>query len=542
MRSHLPRSRTGLWFALLFFSASLQPSLLPRAWIVQSVVSGLLTAIGYALGAVLDWLVRYLEIPAIGSKPTRRVVSRASFIAVGALVLFSMWVHVGWQNDQRTIFDMPTVAWTVWLALLPATLVVASLLFLAARGLRWLALKAGALLTTFIPRRLAMLLGAVGVVAIIVLALNGVLLGWAGGVIDQAFSVRDRVTPSSAEQPASILRSGSPSSLVAWDSMGRQGKLFVSGGPTTSDLLEVNGVPGLQPIRVYAGLRSAESPTERAKLLLDELKRTDAFEREVVVLAVTTGTGFVDPMAADSLELMFNGDTAIAGIQYSYLPSWMSLVADEDASTEIARAVFDTVHSHWVTLPEDERPSLYLFGMSLGSFGVEEVLGSINLVNEPIDGALLAGPPFINELHREITVDRDQGSPEWLPVYRGGSTVRFMSTDTVPGGAWDGMRVLYLQHASDPMTFFSTDLAWSEPDWLRDGHRGPDVSQEMWWIPVVTMWQVAFDLPSTGLIPRGHGHLFTGSEYVDAWAEVTQVDGWTSERATKTKSWFDGED
>ena len=68
------------------------------------------------------------------------------------------------------------------------------------------------------------------------------------------------------------------------------------------------------------------------------------------------------------------------------------------------------------------------------------------------------------------------------------------------------LRILYLQHASDPMSFFSTGLAFSEPDWLRE--RGPDVSEEMWWVPIATMWQVAFDLPSTGAIPRGHGHLF----------------------------------
>ena len=35
------------------------------------------------------------------------------------------------------------------------------------------------------------------------------------------------------------------------------------------------------------------------------------------------------------------------------------------------------------------------------------------------------------------------------------------------------MRFVYLQYASDPMTFFSVDLAYAKPDWLGPD-RGPD--------------------------------------------------------------------
>ncbi len=50
---------------------------------------------------------------------------------------------------------------------------------------------------------------------------------------------------------------------------------------------------------------------------------------------------------------------------------------------------------------------------------------------------------------------------------------------------------MYLQHNSDPVVFFSPDLALREPDWLKPGQRGPDISREMGWFPLVTMWQVA---------------------------------------------------
>ena len=119
------------------------------------------------------------------------------------------------------------------------------------------------------------------------------------------------------------------------------------------------------------GLDSEPTLRGRADLLLQELQRTGAFDREVLVVATTTGTGFLDPAAVDALEYMYNGDTAISGVQYSFLPSWISLLADQDAVKLTSRTVFDTVHDYWSTLPADDRPALYLYGLSLGSFGVE---------------------------------------------------------------------------------------------------------------------------------------------------------------------------
>ena len=139
------------------------------------------------------------------------------------------------------------------------------------------------------------------------------------------------------------------------------------------------------------------------------------------MLATTTGTGFLDPRGVDPIEYMFNGDTAIAGVQYSYLPSWLSLLADKQAVRETSRVVFDTVHSYWASLPEGSRPKLYLYGLSLGSYGVGSVLNSVSIVNEPIDGALMSGPPFVNELHKEIVANREPGTPPWQPIYRDGA-------------------------------------------------------------------------------------------------------------------------
>ena len=62
------------------------------------------------------------------------------------------------------------------------------------------------------------------------------------------------------------------------------------------------------------------------------------------------------------------------------------------------------------------------------------------------------------------------------------------------GDRWGPMRFVYIQHASDPMTFFSPDLLLRRPAWL-NGKRGPDVSPYLDWYPIVTFLQIGFDLP-----------------------------------------------
>jgi len=71
----------------------------------------------------------------------------------------------------------------------------------------------------------------------------------------------------------------------------------------------------MEPIRVYAGLRSAGSPTSGPP------SRTGAFRREVLGVVTVTGTSWVDPNAASSLEYLHRGNTALVGLQYFYLPS-----------------------------------------------------------------------------------------------------------------------------------------------------------------------------------------------------------------------------
>ncbi|MFV0286013.1 MAG: alpha/beta-hydrolase family protein, partial [Demequina sp.] len=154
----------------------------------------------------------------------------------------------------------------------------------------------------------------------------------------------------------------------------------------------------------------------------------------------------------------------------------------------------------------------------------EAVLSSVDILNEPIDGALMTGPPFLNEMHYEITKARDVGSTAALPVHNAGRTVRFADESGIaPGNTapWGSTRLLYLQHGSDPVVWFNQQLAFESPAWLRDGERAPDVSSTMAWYPLVTMWQVLLDMPAAGSVPEGFGHLYSVTANLTSWNAVT---------------------
>ena len=516
---------------VLMFVTSLFPSLLPRLSLTQGVVSGISFMVGYGLGVAWQWTWRFLGL----SRPAGRcwfVVRLAWLVLLGSLVLAGMWGFVGWQNDVRDDFGMERITPAIWATILPVSFLVSALILIVARLILKLLHFLIRWLSNVFPVRLAVLLGGLGLALILWGLWSGLAVNTFFAVANQIFASRDTITAEGVAQSMSEYRSGSPESFVAWETLGEKGRTFVATGPTVDDLNGFHGDGAIEPIRVYVGLKSAETAAGRAELLLDELIRTGAFDRQILVVATTTGTGFLQPNAVMALEYIYNGDVAVAGAQYSYLPSWISLLADQDEVKETSQVVFRTIHQYWSTLPEDQRPEIYLYGLSLGTFGVESILTSINIINEPIDGALMVGPPFVNELWNELVADRDPGTSPATPIYQDGRTVRFTNQENAldqPDAEWGETRVVYLQHASDPVVFFSPSLFWREPDWLLDGQRGVELSDEFQYTQLITGWQVMMDLPAAGSIPEGYGHLYSKQANAEAWIAVTQPDGWSDD-------------
>jgi uncharacterized membrane protein len=163
------------------------------------------------------------------------------------------------------------------------------------------------------------------------------------------------------------------------------------------------------------------------------------------------------------------------------------------------RALFKEIYGYWTTLPKDSRPRLYLHGLSLGAMNSEQSTDLIEVLGDPFDGALWSGPPYSSGLWRTLTDRRNPESPAWLPRFRDGSFVRFMNQhgeypyrSSESNAGWGPMRVVYLQYASDPVTFYDYRSLYREPDWMRS-QRGPDVSPELRWHPVVTLLQLTLD-------------------------------------------------
>jgi uncharacterized membrane protein len=394
-------------------------------------------------------------------------------------------------------------------------------------------------LRRYVPDRLSHLTGIVVAVVLFWSVIDGVLMTTLLRVADRSFQQLDALIDDELPRPTRPLQTGSAASLVTWEDLGRQGRLFVAGGPTAEDLSTYFDTELPAPIRVYVGLNSAETSEQRARLALEELKRAGGFERSILLLVTPTGTGWVDPSSQHTFEYLHRGDVATVAAQYSYLNSPLTLMTAPDYGVEAARAMFTEIYGYWRTLPKDSRPTLYLRGLSLGSLNSDLSFDLYDIIDDPFHGALWSGPPFRSDTWRRITAQRDPGTPAWLPEFRGGAVIRFMNQEHgLDRGAaeWGAFRIAFLQYASDPITFFSPDIAWFEPDWMREP-RGPDVSPDLRWFPIVTMLQLAADMV-VGTAPKGFGHEYAPEHYIDAWLALTEPAGWTASDVERLKDFF----
>lgn len=519
----------GVTGAVLFFCASLTPSLLPRSWILQGVVGGITAVIGYGVAALIGSLVRRLVQVRPGAA-ARRVAWLVLAVAGGALTLVTLLYSIGWQRGLRRQLGMDEA--TQWLVPLVPVVSLATFLclLLAARAIRLATRRLIGVLGRFVPRSLAYVGSTLIAAFLVALVVNDFLFRGFVSIIDVTSSETNVGTDRGVTRPASPYVSGSPHSLVLWTTLGREGRAFVSGAVPRAELTRF-AAPGhraLDPIRVYAGLGSARSFPKQAVLAVRELERTGAFDRQVLAIMGPTGTGWVDGRVAAALEIMYAGDSAMVATQYSYLPSWASFMVDRSKAVQAARALVEAVHERWSSLPAGRRPRLVVFGESLGAFGIEGAYGDLARMTAGTDGVLLVGPPGFNPIWNRLTERRDPGSPLWRPVYRRGTTVRFAQYPgdlATPRGPWHHPRVVYLQNASDPVVWWSPELIYRRPGWL-DPPRGPGVPRQMRWFPLVTFWQVMVDLTFSRGTPPGHGHRY-GGNVVDGWAAIAAPPGWS---------------
>ncbi|WHA40431.1 alpha/beta hydrolase [Agrobacterium larrymoorei] len=535
----VPLSSTGIVFGTVLFCASLTPSLLPRTFVMQGVLCGFSFAIGYLIGVLLKEVYLYLGLPHLSRHDRRGMRFVVTLAAIVAAVGF-LWQAATWQNSIRVLMELDPLDSGHPFRTGAIAIVVAALLIGITRFFQ-LVRKLFALRSRrFLPRRLANVVGIFAAVALAWMLVNGLIFDIGLRFADSSLKQVDSLIEPDVPRPSDPMKTGSGASLMTWESLGRRGREFVATGPTASEISTFTHRQAMEPIRVYAGLNSAETPAARAKLALEELKRAGGFQRKTLLVVVPTGTGWIDPEALDTVEYLHSGDIASVAVQYSYLSSWIALLTEPDYGVETARALFEEIYGYWTTLPKESRPKLYLHGLSLGALNSQKSSDLYDVLADPFQGALWSGPPFSSPTWRMATNGRLPGTPQWLPKFRDSSVIRFADqyqNATMPNVPWGPMRIVYLQYASDPITFFETSSLYRRPQWMNQP-RGRDVSTSFRWFPVVTSLQLALDVAAATTAPMGYGHVYAPEHYIDAWMEVTAPEGWNAEELQRLKMFF----
>jgi uncharacterized membrane protein len=525
-------SPTGVAVAVAFYCLALTPSLLPRPWYLQGVISGILAATGYLVGVFAAYLLRPL-VPRRWRAPNR-IKRRAVWGIGGFFVLALTYQGTVWQREIHSLFEMRPPAWYAYLGVPPLAGGIFVGLLEVARVLRAGVQALAEFLGRWIKPAVFRVIATVVVLFFLFSLIQGLVSDVVLGAANNAFrAVNEQMDPE-LEPPRSPLLSGGPGSLLPWDTLGREGRSFVAGGPVSRDLRRFSGRGPIEPVRIYVGLDSADTVRDRAELAVAELERTGAFSRAVICIITPTGTGWINPRAVYPLEYMYNGDTALVAVQYSFLPSWMSFMTDPEPARDAGRELFNQIYDRWSEEPARDRPKLLVYGESLGAFGAEAAFSGVDDFRLRTDGVLLVGPPNNSELWREFVAARDPGTREVLPTYQSGETVRFAGdpADLVTLSQWEHPRVVYLQHVADPVVWWSPQLLLNRPDWLSEP-RDREVAT-MRWYPFVTFWQVTADLVFAAAVPPGHGHDY-GKEPVDAWAQIAPPPDWDDERTVALK-------
>jgi uncharacterized membrane protein len=305
---------------------------------------------------------------------------------------------------------------------------------------------------------------------------------------------------------------GSPASGLDWMKQTREGARWLA---AVLDPATINSVMGrtdaIQPIRVYGSLDIVEDPHERAEILLQEIDRTKALEREHFALFSPTGSGYVNYVATETFEFLTGGNCASAAIQYSVLPSSFSL-GDVSKGIDQTRMVIDGITMRLMDMPKKKRPNFYLFGESLGSQvseGMFQGTWTYGLPGAKVDYALWIGTPSATTWRKELWGDRSIAeAPDVGPddIYLPRNLEDWRALDPKKRAQ---VRYLLLQNGDDPIPKFGSQLMWRKPDWLGP-ERPTGAPQNTYWVPGTTFLMTFIDMlnaltPTPGTFAEG-GH------------------------------------
>ena len=525
----------GVIAALAMYAVSVAPSLMARSWAWHAVASGVLVSCGYVAGVVIQNVgARVIAMTGLTIRASEPV--EIGFRACVAALFAIWWLYAVIQSYRRArvaarLVNMPGETFGEYLLGTAGTTVIAWCLIAIVAAMNRVGRMLIGALGGYMPHPAAVVVGVAILAAIVFFLTSNVILRGGIGFFRHRAEQMNMRTARGIFKPFVPERSASPASPVTWESVGGQGRVFLGRGPSRLDIAQVCGGEAMEPIRVYSGMPTGGAGIEQAAVtVVAELRRTGAFDRAVILIAASTGSGWVDEWQVQPLEFLTRGNCATASLQYSYVPSALNWLTGLEPAQEASAALFRAVRAELDTMDEADRPALFVCGESLGAFASQSVFSSVEDALSQVDGALWVGTPAFTPMHAELTSARHRGSPEVAPVVYNGRRVRFVNepsdlrTDLYGRelGPWGFPRFVYAQHASDPVVWWNRKLLWTQPDWLRE-RAGRDVSPFVEFTRFVTFIQVLADLPVAGTAPGGHGHTYN-EELIPLWRAILGFD------------------
>jgi uncharacterized membrane protein len=300
----------------------------------------------------------------------------------------------------------------------------------------------------------------------------------------------DRVMDPGYDQPPSTpTRSAGPGSAITFSRTGRQGRRFITDVPTADSIEEVMGAPPVaEPVRVFVGYDMAKSAEDRVALALEELERTDAYDRALLVVGSPAGTGVVNTVAFETADYLLRGNAAGVAVQYERLPSLLC-IHRTGVGGHHHRLLLEGIRDAVRRRPPARRPRVVVYGESLGAWAGQNAFlhrGVAGLDELGVERALWVGTPYYSGwLHEASTSGRAPDDtvievPSVLPLRALPETVR------------DRIRVVLLTHHNDPIRKLNLDLLVRRPEWL-GSDRPPTVSPRQRYTPMITGLQTIVD-------------------------------------------------
>ncbi len=357
---------------------------------------------------------------------------------------------------------------------------------------------------------------------------GGVSLYYAGvGLLARS---NEKIEPAYSKPPENPYVSGGPNSISPFFEVGLQGRRFLT-DVVTPDLIEsaLGEKAKAHPIRAFVGVNSEPLyPSGRSEMMLTELDRLAAFDREYLLLVSPTGTGWVDQTMIESAEILARGDIATACIQYGRGPSFL-----EVQKVHLGRAQFRGllwgVKMRLEGMPEEKRPKVLVFGESLGSWSSSDVVmhqGISGFDHYGIDQALWFGLPGLAKWSK---TGMRQGSSDLVPEGTVAAFDNFGQYEMLSEEERSGLRAVIVDHDNDPIAQMSLRWAVKRPPWLDGTERGRDVPEGMRWYPLITFVQIMVDaMNAMRTVPgqfKSFGHDYRGdtAPFVHATYQLADV-------------------